>query len=237
MSDAVQDVTLLKRRVLRCKSLVPPMMPAFCRAVNHLIESQYSRLLLVAIARTAWFLLRWLRPQNLRVEPTDNDRVFVLIPKDVVRNLVRAEFSKPCYKPVGALRLNQLSGLCIKDFFGLLGCAMVFRADGLRKSGPMLRSPKKASLCPLLCTIKARKTPVSARLVHSSSGSCLNAVSAALNALLRPFLLQESQLCLGSEDVSKALASTHTSRRSVFSKYDIKVFFLAGSHDFLSLRP
>jgi hypothetical protein len=89
-------------------------------------------------------------------------------------------------------------------------------------------------VCQLLATMKTHKTPVAARLVHSSTSSIFNGIGGILNALLSPKVRALSHLCLSSEDVATRLRGIRAERRSVFLKFDVKDFYLAGQHDFIA---
>jgi hypothetical protein len=94
-------------------------------------------------------------------------------------------------------------------------------------------SARRSALCGWSCTVKTHKADglVTARSIHSSCGHLWNALGAVVNSVLSAPLRSLQHLCWSSDDVQRLLLHTPVGSRSIFLKYDVKEFYLSGSHD------
>jgi hypothetical protein len=172
---------------------------------------------------------------NFRAELSDKDGVFVLAHDDVVNSLVLSQLVAPRYRPVSPLSLEA----AVREVrVGMLGLARIM--DGI--NAPWAREIRSTAAtctehhlrCPLLCTVKTHKTPLAARLIHSSTHSAFNAVGGVINHVLEPILRRKTHVCSSSEEVAARIVGTPVGPRSIMLKYDVKDFYLAGEHSFIA---
>ncbi len=227
---------LVKRRVRECRSLMPPAVYAFLNHARPLLVGKFqSRSFAKIEPGFLRFARNWMAKHNLRAELSDKDGVFVLAHDDVVNNLVMSQLVAPKYRPVsplclepavrevqsGMLRLARImDGICAPWARELRSFASACTEQNLR--------------CPLLCTVKTHKTPLAARLIHSSTHSIFNAVGGVINHVLEPNLRRKMHVCSSSEEVAARIVGTPVGPRSILLKYDVKDFYLAGEHGFIA---
>jgi hypothetical protein len=238
LKDAVKSESrpLVKRRIKHCNGVMPAAVDAFIRNSCHFIR-QCLRLVPRVSFRPPGFLaftLKWLRYKNLRVEVSDKDGVFVVIPRQIAVELVQKELKKPCYRPVGTANLEPLHRAAQRDLFclaRLLDPISGVWAAEIRSLAA--KSVPNDLLCRLQCTVKTHKQVVSARVIHSSTKSMFNAVG-VLNKLLAPLLASCEQIATGSEEVVRKIKNTPVGPRSIMLKFDVQDFYLAGNQQLIA---
>ena len=211
---------LVPRRVWECKKVPPAVVPAFCREVTKVVRQKLDAIQVcprlpafVAAAK------KWLKQNGLCCVPSDKDGVFALTSRSLLNKLIYNELSKPCYAAYSPL---SLEGDCTALKLHLLSAARA--ADRLSDSwGSQIRSSvasvKESSLLDsLLATIKTHKEPISVRLIHSSTGNCLNALGEAVNRILAPKVASVWHVCASSEDVVAKIRGIETSARTLLIK-------------------
>lgn len=229
---------LVKHSVRNCNSIVMPAVNAFCRAASRFI---WSRVEIAArfsdhLPGFLRFALKFLKTQNLKVELSDKDGVFVLAKANVVANLVSQELGKACYRATGVDNLEPTFRSVKRELAGIARAADRISgrwASELRSLAA--KSCESDLVCPMLCTIKTHKVPVETRVIIASSRSCFNGLGECLNRLLMPLIRSVPLVCLSSDDVLSKLKGLVLPARAIFLKFDVKDFYLAGAQDFLAV--
>jgi hypothetical protein len=231
--DREVQLPLVKRRVRECRRVVPAAVDMFLKNTKELVMSHFK-----AVPRGGEALpgfvkhsLRWLKGHDLRVEVSDKDGVFVVLPRPLAISLARRELSKSHYRAVGAANLEPAFRVAKR---GLIAVARhldrvssVWAAEVRSKADT---ADEDSIVCRLQCTVKTHKPVVSLRMVHSSTLSIFNAIGGVINRMLDPLLRSCDFLALGSDDAAQKIRGTVVNPRSILLKFDVKDFYLAGDH-------
>lgn len=101
ISPSAQDAhrPLVSRRVRACNQVVMPAVSAFCRAASRFLRSRVECATRVSDRLPGFlrFALRFLKSNNLTVQLSDKDGVFVVVGADVISMLVEQQLAKACY--------------------------------------------------------------------------------------------------------------------------------------------
>jgi len=224
---------LLKKETRPCDAQVPHVLLAFCSHVMHVgrsLLSNAARKPCKALARHVRFALKWTRRNDLAVELSVKDGVFVLASREAVRSCIKEQLEKPFY--------SCLSTLSLESRFRILHAGIRSAAAALADMNPcwakevlqhLYGCTMQNLVCPLQCTIKTHKETVSARLIHSSTGSIFNALSAAVNCILDPWLRALPHICKLSDDAIAKLKVMRVPASAILLKLDVKDFYLSVS--------
>ena len=235
-AESQKQLPLVPRRVWECKKWVPAVVGPFIGAVSGLVYQKLEKLMHVRPKLPAFVVAgrKWLKLNGMVCVPSDKDGVFALAPRPLLNKLIYKELGKPCYRGYSPL---SLEGECTSLKAHLRAAARVAErlslpwGDEIRSSAD--RVTESSLLDSLMATVKTHKEPISVRLIHNSSGNCMNALGEALNRILTPRCSELWHLCTSSEDVAAKIRGIDTSARCLLVKQDIKDFYLAGSHQFI----
>jgi hypothetical protein len=241
VSTSTYTKPLVRSEVRHCRDLVDPCIAAFGMAVKrtvieHIKKANMTRYTLPSFIGDA---LRWLKKNNMTCQLSDKDGVFVVISHKTFQVFQAMELKKRCYRPTSALSLDVLHREASKRYITL--------ASMLRNLGYLSWSREcfswlaksespRSLLCKWNCTVKTHKPDgeVVARSLHSSVGHMFSALSEVLNRLIGPVLRKYQHLCSNSEEAQSIFAATAVCASTVLLKFDIKEFYLSGSHNDLA---
>lgn len=183
---------LIKSRVTECLQAVPaPAVAALVSFVTNFVKSRAAEFpaKVICCPRYIMWAKRWLLSQKMMAIPSDKDGVFTILSSEQLRRLAYQQFEKPFYRPFGTLNME---GLVQSARSAILGCSRPLDrihsgwANQVRASASGVS--ESTLKCTALATVKTHKSPISARIIHSSVMNCMNTLSAVVNNILVPRL-------------------------------------------------
>ena len=238
------DRPLMKKGPSSCQHPVPPEVGAYLLHAERVVRAAVQAATLRY--HRPWpahlrFTRRWLEASNLRCELSDKDGVFTLVPQGCWEKLVWEQLSKPCYAPISSLSLVVRQKHMLARALDLAGRLKSLGKEAWAREVVFCvgrcASDESSAYCDLRTTIKTHKPlgQLAARPIHAARSHMLNALGAVINRLLGPKLASLNHVVTSSEGCQQALLAIKCSRHSLLMKFDVKDFYLSGSHDDLAL--
>jgi hypothetical protein len=180
---------------------------------------------------------RWLSENNLRGIQSDKDGVFVIVPMDVLEDMIFEKLltAGGSYREV-ATHTIDIEYRCAS---GLVesACKLLRKLDlkdWAAEASHVFYSRKGAGLvCKVQATIKTHKPIPEVRILHASASCSLEGFSRILHIWLSEVLLQVSFLVPNTASLLREIRKKKFPESCVLCKFDVKDFYMSGNHSTL----
>ncbi len=241
-TDDTWEAPLCKREPLECKRMCSNKVNVLAGNLKRLVVDHVVRANR-RIARSSdtfsnrpayvTFALKWMKKNGYLAAQSDKDGVFVLVRTCVYDMLIDLKIgSTVCYrrvyeeKHIVTFNLMKPAVHSICKLLREAGCESFAREC---ESVFFERGPK-GLVSKVVATIKTHKPVVECRVIHASVGSSFAGFSTIMHRWLSGVLAKVPHLFVNSAALLNAVNALAFPSCCVFSKWDIKEFYMSGEH-------